>query len=573
MVGRDKAGAIDREQDMQAVRIIFAGLTAAAIVAPAIASPPPVPRLIIAISVDQFSADLFAQHRGDYAGGLKRLQSGVVFGSGYQTHAATETCPGHSTILSGMHPLHTGMVGNTIWDVAQAKSLYCLDDQKTPVAGMAVKRSPDVLRATTLGTWMKAANSQSRVFAVAGKDRAAIPMGGGNADGEFWWNDEKGGFTTFLPPGTTADARLADIASFNAALARSWDKTPPAWKPQGPRCAAQFGPETYGGITIDHKIPPAGWDALPKGFAALGADGKFQFGFKSSPEFDRVILEAATFVIDTQKLGRGPAPDLIAIGLSATDYVGHRFGSQGPEMCDHLGWLDARLGAFLAHIDALKIPYIVVLTADHGSIDAAERAAERGIPAVRIDSGAIFKKVNGLVRAAFGFDFDPLVGSPSEIAISAKVDPALRHQVITAAVATLKLQPGIAEAFTKDELLATQVPNGKPADAWSLRERFAANTLPDRSPDIQVAAVEFATPNAVSPGATYIAGHGSPWNYDRRVPILFWWPGVRGFEQPLAVETVDIAPTLAAIAGIKTPPVDGRCLDLDAGAGDSCAAR
>ncbi len=540
---------------------------------PVAASAPPRPKLVIAISIDQFSADLFAEHRADFTGGLKRLESGVVFGSGYQSHAATETCPGHSTILSGMHPAHTGMVGNTVWDAAQQKSLYCLDDQKTPVANMTVKRSPDVLRATTLGTWMKDANLQSRVFAVAGKDRAAIPMGGGKADGEFWWNDEKGGFTTFLPPGTTAESRLAVIAGFNAALQKTWGKTPPAWKLHDQRCAAQFGPETYGGITVDHQVPPAGWDSLPKGAAALGADPKFQFVFKSSPEFDRVILEAATNVIDSQKLGRGPAPDLIAIGLSATDYVGHRFGSQGPEMCDHLGWLDARLGAFFAHIDALKIPYIVVLTADHGSIDAAERAAERGIPAVRIDSAATFKRVNAQVRAAFNLDFDPLLGSAGDIAISNKVDPALRHQMIAATVAMLKLQPGVADAFTRDELLATQIPNGKPADAWTMRERFAASTLPDRSADIQVAALEFATPNAVSPGATYIAGHGSPWNYDRRVPMLFWWPGVRGFEQPLAVETVDIAPTLAAVLGIKPPPVDGRCLDLDSGKGDSCAAQ
>jgi predicted AlkP superfamily pyrophosphatase or phosphodiesterase len=554
-------------------RLAMATCIMALFAAPAAASAPPQPKLVIAISVDQFSADLFAQHRADFTGGMKRLESGVVFGSGYQTHAATETCPGHSTILSGMRPAHTGMVGNTIWDVASQKAIYCLDDGKTPVANMSVTRSPDVLRASTLGAWMKDANPQSRVFAVAGKDRAAITMGGGKADGEFWWNDEKGGFTTFLPAGTTAEARLAVIAGFNAALAKTWDKKPPAWKMRNASCAAQFGPETYGGITVDHRIPAAGWDSLPKGATAIGADQKAQFVFKSSPEFDRVILEAATNVIDTQKLGRGPATDLITIGLSATDYVGHRFGSQGPEMCDQMSWLDARLGAFFAHIDSLKIPYIVVLTADHGSVDAAERAAERGIPAVRIDSGATFKKVNALVRAAFNLDFDPLLGSAGEIAISNKVDPALRHQVITATVAMLKLQPGVADAFTKDELLATQIPNGKPADAWTMRERFAANTLPDRSADIQVLAAEFATPNAVSPNATYIAGHGSAWNYDRRVPMLFWWPGIKGFEQPLAVETVDIAPTLAAVLGIQHPPVDGRCLDLDGGKGDTCAVK
>ena len=76
------------------------------------------------------------------------------------------------------------------------------------------------------------------------------------------------------------------------------------------------------------------------------------------------------------------------------------------------------------------------------------------------------------------------------------------------------------------------------------------------------------------PGPGYIATHGSPWDYDRRVPILFWRKGMIGFEQPSPVETVDIAPTLAAWIGLKLPEgtFDGRCLDLDAGPGTTCGA-
>ena len=60
------------------------------------------PRLVVAISIDQFSADLFAQYRSHVTGGFARLLNGAVFPAGYQSHAATETCPGHSTILTGM---------------------------------------------------------------------------------------------------------------------------------------------------------------------------------------------------------------------------------------------------------------------------------------------------------------------------------------------------------------------------------------------------------------------------------------------------------------------------------------
>ena len=534
---------------------------------------PPKPKLIIAISMDQFSADLFSQYRGRFTGGLARLQQGVVFSSGYQSHAATETCPGHSTILSGMRPAETGIVGNTFWSPTLYKMVYCIDDNSTPVANMSVTRSPDVLRAPTLGAWMKDADPADRVFAVAGKDRAAIPMGGKRADGEFWWNEEKGGFTTHVPGGTTAAARLAPIAAFNAALIDTWRKTPPAWVLHDQRCAAMFGPQKFGDQTLDSRIPPPGWTPPADG-TDFAADPAFQAWFRSSPEFDRVTLELATYILDTQKLGQGKGTDLLAIGLSATDYVGHRFGPESAEMCDQLSWADERIGQFLAHVDALHIPYIVVLTADHGSVDAAERAARRGIPARRIDTRAVMASVNAELRAEFSLDWDPLAGEPSQIIVGGRAYPELRAKIMASALERLKARaPLVAAVFTKEELLAAKPPRGLSPDAFTMAQRFAASTDVERSGDIAVAWAEFATPSALTNPISYVAGHGSPWNYDRRVPILFWWPGAAGFEQPLAVETVDIAPTLAAVAGVKAPEVDGRCLDLDGGEGDSCAGR
>ena len=78
----------------------------------------------------------------------------------------------------------------------------------------------------------------------------------------------------------------------------------------------------------------------------------------------------------------------------------------------------------------------------------------------------------------------------------------------------------------------------------------------------------------VNPAPGIVATHGSPWDYDRRVPMLFWRKGMTGFEQPSPVETVDIAPTLVALIGLPVNPgaFDGRCLDLDAGPGNTCGA-
>ncbi|HLL59104.1 MAG TPA: alkaline phosphatase family protein, partial [Allosphingosinicella sp.] len=149
------------------------------------------PKLIVAISVDQLSADLFQQYRQYYDGGLKRLSEGVVFPAGYQGHNATETCPGHSTILTGSRPARTGIIANNWFNPAatrEDKGVYCSEDPRVPGSSSdKYTVSSFHLRVPALGDHMKRADPRSRTAVVAGKDRAAIMMGGYNPDQRWWW--------------------------------------------------------------------------------------------------------------------------------------------------------------------------------------------------------------------------------------------------------------------------------------------------------------------------------------------------------------------------------------------------
>ena len=187
----------------------------AAPAAPA-AVPTTPPKLIVAISVDQFSANLFAEYRNRFTGGFARLLNGAVFPSAYQGHAATETCPGHSTILTGMRPAHTGIVANTWIDQRVArpkKEIYCAED---PQVAQASGYRPSLfnLRVPTLGDRLKAARPASRVVSVSAKDRAALMLGGRSADQVWWWEGSR--FTS------NVTARPAQaVARTNAAIAQA----------------------------------------------------------------------------------------------------------------------------------------------------------------------------------------------------------------------------------------------------------------------------------------------------------------------------------------------------------------
>jgi predicted AlkP superfamily pyrophosphatase or phosphodiesterase len=190
------------------------------------------PRLVIAISVDQFSADLFAEYRPLFSGGLRRLSQGMAFPAGYQSHASTETCPGHSTILTGARPGRTGIIANNWFDQRAAradKNVYCSEDERVPGATSDnYTVSAWHLRVPTLGDLMRRADPRSRVVAVAGKDRAAVMMGGHNPT-QRWFRRGRGFVTSgghWWPLRSLPALRRA-----SGACARSWLALAPLPRP------------------------------------------------------------------------------------------------------------------------------------------------------------------------------------------------------------------------------------------------------------------------------------------------------------------------------------------------------
>ena len=529
----------------------------------AAAAPPPVrPKLIVAISVDQLSSELYRRYLPGYTGGLRTLSQGVAFPVGYQSHAATETCPGHSTILSGRHPAATGIVANSWFDTTTGSTLYCV---QAPGSSDPNARGPQNLRVTTLGDWIKAAEPGARSYAVSGKDRAAITMGGQHADGVYWWVDGEG-FVTSPFAGPATAAVTAPAAAFDKATFAAWQANKPAlWPRPSAACAALAAPVRFGKIDLSGHVPPD-LAAHAEDRATFLQTTDFQDNLRASPLLDATTIAFAERIIADHRLGHGPTTDMLAVSLSANDYVGHRYGNGGPEMCVQQAALDAALGGFVDDLKALGVPVMVMLTADHGGTDAAEREHLHDPKATRLDGAAFVARLNKHLEETLGLSYEPVVGDdPQQLYVNVGPDAALRTRVRDATVAWLGQQSEVHDVFTRDQVAAAIVPPGTQPDRLSFAQRFHESYDPARSGDIAVAYQERTTFGMPRGAGDVVAGHGSPWDYDRQVPILFWWPGATPETRDTPVETVDIAPTLAALAGVKTPTVDGRCVDLGGG--------
>lgn len=520
------------------------------------ASPPP--KLIVAISVDQFSADLFAEYRSHFTGGLARLASGVVFPAGYQSHGATETCPGHSTILTGNHPAHTGIIANNYFDLSVARSdkrVYCAEDETVPdtsSGGGKYAASVNHLMVPTLGDLMKARDPKAQVVSVAGKDRAAIMMGGRKADELMWLFP--GGLTSYR--GTTLSP-VAQQAS--SAIAAAIAQARPAMDLPAD-CAS-------------HDI------AIPIDKGGTVGTGRFQRDggdfrrFMASPESDGAVLAAGAALRAARKLGEGGTTDLLILGLSATDYVGHSTGTEGAEMCIQMHALDQQLGDFFARLDATGIDYAVVLTADHGGHDLPERNRQNAWPAAeRVDAALDPEAMGKAVAEKLGLPQPLLYGDGpfGDMYLSKALTPAQRKAALAELVTRYRAHRQVEAVVTGEELANHPISKRSP-DVWTLMDKLRASYNAQRSGDFIVVLKPRVTPIPES-GLGYVATHGSVWDYDRRVPILFWRKGLTAFEQPNAVMTVDILPTLAALIDlpVDAAKIDGRCLDLLSGPESSC---
>lgn len=523
-------------------------------------SAPPQPKLIVAISVDQFSTDLFNEYRDNFTGGLKRLADGVAFPNGYQSHAATETCPGHSTILTGSRPSRTGIIANNWFDPKATRTgkdgkpdygVYCSED--TSVAGSTSNNytvSPKLLKVPTLGDRMRAVNPSSQVVAVSGKDRGAVMMGGHNTNLTVWWDGKA--FRSY-----EGSALPAAASAINARAQAAIAKPAPVKLPA--MCATHSRAVPIGGDASVGTLKPR-----------KPGDAR---AFRATGEFDALTTDLALAALSERKLGKGSATDVLAISLSATDYIGHTFGTAGAETCTQIAALDANLGRLFAALDKAKVDYVAVLTADHGGHDLPERNRIQGLPAAeRADIKLMPQGVGPALAKAFNLPEPAIMGDApfGDMYLSTKIPAEQREAVLAAAIGHYRSHAQVEAVYTKAELAAVPSPSGPPED-WSLIQRIRANFDPERSGDFNVVLKRYVTP-IPSTSFGYVATHGSPWGYDRRVPILFWWKGVAPFEQPNGIETVDIMPTLASLIDLNVPKdeIDGRCVDLIAGAGSNC---
>lgn len=507
-----------------ALAMPFAGVRAQA-------SPPPT--LVVQITVDQMQSEYLDRYASQFTGGFARLlKHGARFTNAFQDHGVTETAPGHATLWSGRFPAHHGIVLNEIG----------VPDPQAPLLfGRGGGASPYRFRGSSFFDWVRARDPFSRALSVSRKDRGAIlPLG--RSKQQVYWYSLDGRFTTSR---FYADTVPSWVQAFNARdflkgyLGKDWTLLlPPASYSEPDSVRFENGGKDF---VFPHRLPA---DAR-----AAGSE------FVEFPFMDDVTVDFALAGVNALDLGKGPRLDVLAVSLSTTDAVGHRYGPDSREIHDQVLRADRALGRLMDSLFVLRDSTRIVfaLGADHGVSPYPEVHFPGGDPnRGRVDIKPVIDRArSGLV--ARGLETDALLSQSGIISLDRRRLAAKRvnaDSVVESLRRELLAIPGVMRVDRVSGLAAAAAKGDKIARRWlnDIPVDFDAELTVTLQPYYYWQATRYAT-------------HGTPHDQDAHIPVLFMGPMFIPGKYDAPIRSVDVAPTLAAALGLTpTEPLDGRVL-------------
>jgi predicted AlkP superfamily pyrophosphatase or phosphodiesterase len=486
------------------------------------------PKLVVVIVIDQFRGDYLERYRDQFGEGGFRvfLDRGAYFTDCNYDYANTRTAPGHATLFTGSYTSGHGIVANEWWDPAKKKRVTSVEDDTTKLVGAGkngLGASPHNLMSDTLGDELKlATGGKARVFAISLKDRAAVLPAGFSGDAAYWIDPKSGDWitSTYYRPDLPEWVR-----NFNGShrAQKFWNRE---WKDSD-------------GNTLGSTAPRAGKDGTPAGFYEV---------IGSTPFANDYQLQFAKELVLYEKLGAGPATDLLVVSLSANDILGHQVGPDSPQMRSMALELDRQLAeffGFLGHQVGMANVWMA-LSADHGIAPLPEFAKTLRLPAANLDTKALREQINSLLskkyakKADYLLELDYPLAWLSEDAFAGTPAGKKESDAEADAGEAMK-QAGLAGYFTKSQLARGETPSTE------VGRRYAHSYSPEGGWYV------IGIPSPFHVGITKGTDHATPFSYDTHVPLAFYGLAFQPGTYRTHAEPVDLAVTLASLLGINAP--------------------
>lgn len=520
-------------------------------------------RLVVVVVFDQMRGDYLKRWSAMFdSNGFERIKKdGVWYSDAHLPYACSSTGPGHASISTGVPPSIHGIIENEWYDRARSKKVYCASGDRpydrvppNPNAGSRTKDggglAPDRLLVSTVGDALTE-SKQGRVFSLALKDRAAVLMGGKSPTGCYCFDTATGQFHTSSYYREKAHPWVEAFNSSNGSdkwFQKDWTRLGDETlynKLAGPDdVVGESGGPGGPGRVFPHKFTP---EPTP--------GGRYYASLEATPFGNELLWDFAKTAIEAEKLGQGDTPDLLFLGFSANDVIGHANGPDSHEVLDATLRSDRLIGEMIQYLEA-KVGagrFTIIITADHGVCPLPEVAVKTHPDAERFSPGEAYGPLGAVLDQKFGqadvaagkwvevLDF-PWVYLNQRLIRSQGIVPQTVDEAATQWCAN---HPSIAQtAFSRTELAGPPL-----MDPLGRSVQLAFH--PDRCGDVFVVNKPYTLQTGKFSTGT---SHGTPHAYDTHVPVLAYGLNIpmTGEQEGLASSLI-VAPLICKALGIEPP--------------------
>jgi len=519
------------------------------------------PKLVVGLIVDQMRFDFLERYQEHFGeGGFKRLmREGYSFENTHYNYVPTVTAAGHASIYTGVTPSVHGVIENSWYERESKRMVSNVGDTTVRIVGSVVEGaygySPARLITRTISDQLRQeSNSKAKVISVSLKDRGAILPGGHNANAAYW-NDWESSPGHFVSSSYYMEELPSWVVNFNKKeraekyLGRTWktllplDEYTASAPDDNPHERVLRGKETPT-FPYDLKAMRELYNGDPSYYQVLWV----------TPFGNTLTREFAVQALKAEDLGADAVTDMLCVSFSTPDVAGHTFGPQSVEVQDIYLRLDREIETMLNTLDKEvgEGEYVVFLTSDHGvqpvvsyQVARNESAGLAVIPKFNQDLNFKLAQTYGALEWIAYFGLNQIYLDHDLIEEKKLSLTEVRRSVAD----FMKEQPGVRFALTPEDLLSSE-------DSSGLVDMVKNGYFPDRSGDVMLVyeygvmpTSDFRTPISKVQGA----GHGSGYDYDTHVPLLWFGHGIPRGVSARKVHPVDIAPTLARIMKLKGP--------------------
>ncbi len=508
------------------------------------------PKLVVGIVIDQMCYEYLYRYQEKFGkdGFVKLMNGGTHCRNTQYNYVPTFTGPGHASIYAGTTPNNHGIVANDWFDRNTGLLVNCVDDSIVESVGTTSiegKCSPYYLKSNTITDQLRLTYPTSKVISMSIKDRGAILPGGHLSNGSYWFDYSSGNFVT----SSYFEKELPFwVTNFNAkkypenALKQTWNTI------NDINTYTESGPDNtpYEELLAGKTTPTFPYDlkAMSGGLPTYNL-------FTSTPFANTYLADFAIESIYQEMLGQDKQTDFLCISFSTPDIVGHAFGPYSVEMEDLYIRLDLEIARLIKELEARvgKDKFVLFLTADHAVVPNPQYLIDKKLP-----GGFVFKEANLIqlddeIKATFGADLILTVTNNNIY---------LDHETITVfKINKVAVENFIAERIAKWEgvkcvFTSEQLNNSSQDNSWRdmIRLGYVAKESGDLIYMLEPGFLPKSSDSEVSRKGT---SHGSAFNYDTHVPLIWYGKNIKKQEIFRRIDIIDIAATLTHILYLQKP--------------------